>query len=172
MENLSSTLTASNPMPGEQTFPPGLFEAQSLLCNHDPRNLIAPLREAKSALACEQALSPQKVRELQIALLLQDEWEASLVQREFLKNDVQRGRECLKQVRRELESLRAQLNDWAAYERICGHNPLPDFVQALIVKERIEQFLPVWIKQQEEQIAALTRKMEPCAQHHGLRHLL
>ena len=167
MEHLSPTLTAA-----DQTFTPGLSEAQSLLCNHDPRNLVAPLREAKSALARDQSLSPQKVRELQIAILLQDEWEASLVQREFLKNDVQRGRECLQQVRRELESLRAELSDWAAYERICGHNPLPDLVQALVVKERIEQFLPEWIKQQEEQIAALTRKMEPCAQDNGLRHLL
>jgi hypothetical protein len=84
MEKLLPTLTASNRLPTEM-FPPGLFEAQSLLCNNDPRNLVAPLREAKSALAREQVLSPQKVRELQIALLLQDEWEASLVHREFLK---------------------------------------------------------------------------------------
>jgi hypothetical protein len=59
------------------------------------------------------------------------------------------------------------LSDWAAYERICGRNPLPDLIQALVIKERMEQFLPEWIKQQEEQIAELTRKMEPCAQHNG-----
>src|SRR5262245_12396281 len=141
MENVSPTLTAHSPVL------PGLFEAQSLLWNNDSRNLIAPLREAKSALAHDQALSPQKVRELQIAILLQDEWEASLVQREFLKNDVQRGRECLQKVRGEIESLRAQLNDWAAYERICGQNPLSDLMEALVVKERIAEFLPQWIKE-------------------------
>jgi len=81
-----------------------------------------------------------------------------LVKREFLKNDVQRGRECRQQVRRELESLRAQLSDWAAYERICGRNPCSDLVQAPRGEERIENFLPEWSQQQEEQIAALTRK--------------
>ena len=165
MQNLSPSLPAHSPVPAE-------FEAQSLLCNNDPRNLVAPLRAAKSALAQEQALSPQKVRELQIAILLQDEWEAWLIQREFLRSDAQRGRECLQQVRRELDSLRTELNHWAAYERICGHNPLSDLVQSLVVKERIAQFLPEWIKQREDQIAALTRKMEPCAQHNGLGHLL
>jgi len=169
MENLS-TLSPS-PLPTQQ-IPPGLFEAQSLICNHDFRNLVAPLRQAKSVLAQEQSLSAQNVRELQIGLLLQDEWEALSAQREFLKNDVQRGRDCLQQVRCELNTLRTQLHDWAAYERICGRNPLPDLVQALVVKERMEQFLPTWIKSQEEQVAALTKKMETCAQNNGLGHLL
>ena len=168
----SQTLTTSNSPSEAQTFPHEIFKAKTFLHNNDPRNLVAPLRQARSALADAAALPAQTARELQRAVLLQDEWEALLAERELFRNDIQRGCECLDAVRRELATLRAQLAQWPTYERICGHNPLPDLVQSIIVKERIEEFLPNWIARREDQLATLNREMKACAQNNGLAHLL
>jgi hypothetical protein len=168
----SQTLTTPNPSSGVETFPHEVFEAQSFLRNNDPRNLVAPLRQAKFVLADTAALPAQTARELQQAVLLQDQWEALLAERELLRNDIQRGREGLNEVRRDLITLWAQLAEWPAYERICGHNPLPDLVQSISVRERIEEFLPGWIARREDQLATLNLKMEACAQNNGLAHLL
>jgi len=168
----SQTLTTSNSPSEAQTFPHEIFKAQTFLHNNDPRNLVAPLRQARSALVDVAALPAQTARELQQAVLLQDEWEALLAERELFRNDIQRGRECLDMVRRELATLRAQLAEWPTYERICGHNPLPDLVESISVKKHIEDFLPGWIARREEQLATLNRKIEACAQNNGLAHLL
>ncbi len=150
----------------------GLFEAESLFRNMDPRDLVAPLRTAQAAIAQAPALAEETAREIEVALRLQENWEAWLAAREMLRNEVQRGRECLEQVRRELQELRWKLEAWPAYERICGHNPLAHYLQSLDAKERIERFLPAWLEQREEQLAALNTKMATCARQNGLEHLL
>lgn len=81
-------------------------------------------------------------------------------QRDQMRTEIKRGRELLEQVQRELALLRARLDDWARYEVVCGKNPLSEYMQAIAAKERIEQYLPVWLKQREEQLHALDRQMQ------------
>jgi len=156
----------------QQTLPIALFEAESLLRNIEPNNLVQPLRQARNAIAQSSAMGKETASQLRNAVLLQDQWEAWQTERELLRNDTRRGRECLEGVRAELAQLRSQLADWADYERICGKNPLSTLMQAIIEKERIEQFLPAWIENREKQLAALGCKMASCAQENGLEHLL
>jgi hypothetical protein len=85
-------------------------------------------------------------------------------QRDQMRTEIKRGRELLEQVQRELVLLRARLDDWARYEVVCGKNPLSEYMQAIAAKERIEQYLPVWLKRRDEQLHALDRQME----HHAL----
>ncbi len=75
-------------------------------------------------------------------------------------------------MQRDLAVLRGRLEDWPACERICGLNQLPEYMQSLAASERIEQFLPGWLKRREERLHALGRKMERCARQNGLEHLL
>jgi hypothetical protein len=86
-------------------------------------------------------------------------------QRDQMRTEIKRGRELLEQVQRELALLRARLDDWARYEVVCGKNPLSEYMQAIAAKERIEQYLPVWLKRREEQLHALDRQM----QHNAVR---
>jgi len=171
MNNLSANVTGEA-LHGHPVSPGRFFAAESLLRNTDPRNLVAPLREARAAMAHAPASPEKTARELQNAVGLQEKWEAWLLEREVFRNDIQRGRECLQEIRTELVSLRAQLADWPACERICGHNPLSELLQSIVTKERIEEFLPIWLENREQQLAALKLKMEACAQQNGLEHLL
>src|SRR5262245_40907556 len=113
--------------PEAQTLPPGLFEAAAAVRNIDPHNLVAQLREVQRIIA-KASVGEETAKEIQVAVRLQDQWEAWLVERELLRNETQRGRECLEQIRRELAGLRQQLEEWPVHERICGHNPLPDYL--------------------------------------------
>lgn len=91
--------------------------------------------------------------------------EIEVSKRDQMRTEIKRGRELLEQVQCELVVLRARLDEWAGYEVVCGKNPLSDYMQAIAVKERIEQYLPVWLKRREEQLHALDRQME----HHSPR---
>jgi hypothetical protein len=155
-----------------QRLQPELLAAQSLLMNMDPRNLVEPLRVAQASRARLPDLAEETAKEIQVALHLQQDWDAWLAQRELLRIDAERGRDCLAQSRRELEELRWKLEHWPAYERTCGHNPLAQYLQAIDARERIEKFLPCWIERCEDQLATLTSKMEACARQNGLEHLL
>jgi hypothetical protein len=77
-----------------------------------------------------------------------------------MRTEIKRGWELLEQVQRELAVLRARLDEWAGYEVVCGKNPLSEYMQAIAAKERIEQYLPVWLKRREEQLHALDRQIE------------
>ena len=145
-----------------------MIEIESLLCNIDEKNLVAPLREAKAAIGkTGGARADEKQRE---ALALQEQWNSWLLQRELLREEIKRGRECLDQVREELRTLHLRLEDWPAYERECGKNPLFRFTQALSVNERVEKFLPNWLERRETQLKALSREMDLCAKKYGLEH--
>lgn len=143
-------------------------EVQSLLRNLDDRNVVAPLREAQ--VGCDQNGSNDTLaaEQRRAALALQQQWNAWLAQRDVLRSDIKRGRECLEQTHKELAGLRANLEDWAGYERICGRNPLLEYMQLLAAKERIEQFLPNWLNRREAQLNTLQQQMEKCAKQHRL----
>jgi hypothetical protein len=147
-------------------------EIQSLLRNLDQRNVVAPLREAEADCAQNGNGDIRTAEQRRAALALQQQWTAWLAQREVLNGDIKRGRECLEHIDNELAGMRANLEDWAGYERICGRNPLLEYTQLLSAKERIEQFLPGWLKRREAQLHALNHLMEQCAKQNGLEHLL
>jgi hypothetical protein len=145
-----------------------MIEIESLLCNLDEKDLLAPLREAKAAIGRADAAKAEVVEKRWAALALQQQWNAWLAQRELLREEIKRGKECLEQVRQELTALHARLEDWPAYERECGKSPLFRFTQALSVNERVQEFLPGWLERREGQLQALTREMEACARQNGL----
>ena len=148
------------------------MQVERLFRNSEKSNLVAPLREAQGALAREDW--PEEVADEKrlAALALQEQWDAWAIQRDRLRSEIKRGRECLETVQNEVVALRTHLEEWPAYERICGQNPLPEYMQSLAARERIEQFLPGWLKRREEQLQALACKMEQCARQNGVEHLL
>jgi hypothetical protein len=99
------------------------------------------------------------------ALALEEQWSSWFSKRDQMRTEIKRGWELLEQVQRELAVLRARLDEWAGYEVVCGKNPLSEYMQAIAAKERIEQYLPAWLKRREEQLHALDRQM----QHHAAR---
>jgi len=48
----------------------------------------------------------------------------------------------------------------------------PEYMQALVAKEHIQQFLPVWIKRREDRPAGALQRMERWAKEQGVEHLL
>jgi hypothetical protein len=81
-------------------------------------------------------------------------------QRELLLSQIKRGEECLNQVRKDLETMRTDLEEWVEYERVCGRNPLIDYLQSISAKERIARFLPEWLKRQRDRLQNLERNMQ------------
>ena len=159
-------------LPEAQAMPPFFFEAESLLHNVDAHNIVAPLREVRTTMADGVPFSEETAGKLQGALHLQKQWQAWAAERESLRKETQRGRQCMQETCRDLAALRTRLADWSNFELVCGYNPLPDLVQAIIVRERIEKFLPGWLERRETRLAAVTHKMETCAKENGLEHLL
>ena len=156
--------------PEVPTKKPIEIEIESLFRNFDHRNLVAPLREVH---AVRSHRAPDgSVEKQRAALDLQEKWEGWLVQRELLRSEIKRGKELLEQTKRELAGLRGRLEEWPDYERVCGKNPLLDYMQAIIAHERLEQFLPVWLQRRETQLTSLSRTLENCARENGLEHLL
>ena len=144
-------------------------EMESFLRNADGKNLLSPLREAQEHLAKEHELQETTQAECRAALAVQEQWNSWFDQRELLRSDIKRGRECLEVTRRELAALRGKLEQWTAYERLCGKNPLYDYMEAISARERIRQFLPGWLSRRQGRLMALTRQMESCAKQHGLQ---
>ena len=98
---------------------------------------------------------------------LEQRWNSWLFQRDRLRTQIKRGEECLEQVRRELASTRADLEEWPDYEQICGKNPLNDYFQSIAAKEQIAKFLPTWLKRQQTQLQGLNRKISQFARQKG-----
>ena len=144
-------------------------ELESILRNIDHKDLVPPLREARTSLDHSHPEAGEKCR---AALALQERWNSWLVQREVLCEEIKRGKECLQQVQEDLAATRASLEDWAQYERQCGKNPLFSSTQSLGARERVEQFLPGWVRRREEQLRGLTHEMEAFARQHGMEDLL
>ncbi len=147
------------------------LELESLIRNFDPKDLAAPVREVYEAIEREKTVEGTDGR-CQAAVAVQEHWESCLVQRELLTNEIKRGKECLEQIQKELAALRLRLEEWPAYERICGKNPLFDYMHAIRAREEVVQFLPAWLNRREEQLKQLRREMESCARQNGLEHLL
>ncbi len=148
------------------------MDVECLFQNFDAKNLVAPLREIRAKPGNGQAQKRITAEERRAAVALQQKWDSWLVQRDLLRAQIKRGKECLQQVRKELVESRADLEDWPAFERVCGRNPLSDYMQTICAKERIAKFLPRWIKRQRAQLQALTRKIGICARENELEHLL
>jgi len=144
------------------------IEMESLLRHTDQRNVVAPLREAHAAVHRAGGVNGDGARKSRAALALQEQWNGWLAEREILREEIKRGKECLERVREELEATRAQLDDWAAYERECGKNPLFHYVQSLWVNERIEKFLPGWLERRERKLSALRSEMAIWARENGM----
>ncbi len=147
-------------------------QIEALFRNFDQRNLVAALREIRRHKQAPESSPTAAAEQRREAVALQEQWEAWLARREQLRSEIKRGTEALEQVRAELESLRNRLEDWTGYERICGRNPLPEYMQRLEAKERIEQFLPGWLQRRQTELRAVTSELELCARQNGLEHLL
>ncbi len=147
-------------------------EVEVFFRNFDQKNLVAPLREVRAAQLRPTPSPKASEATRRAALELQEKWEHWLVQRELLRNDLRRGKEFLEHTQKELARLRGMLEEWPAYERVCGKNPLLDYMQSVAAHERIEQYLPTWLKRREKDLEALTRSLEDCARQNGLEHLL
>jgi hypothetical protein len=105
-----------------------------------------------------------------LALRQQNQWEGWLAERERLREGLRRGREYLSEVERELAELRERVEKWPTHERTCGRNPLADDLANIMAKERERDFLPGWLERREEELRAVTRKIEVCARENGLEH--
>jgi len=147
-------------------------ELQSLLRNMDRKDLVPPLREAQASPAALDGIHPDAGQKRRAALALQERWNSWLLEREVLREEIKRGRECLAQVQEELAKTRAGLEDWVLYERQCGKNPLFSSTESLGARERVEQFLPGWLRRREERLRGLSHEMEMFAREHGMEHLL
>ena len=159
-------------LPESQPILPFISEAAALVQNIDPHDLVAPLREVRTMLDDGAPLTQERASKVAGALTLQNLWQDWVAEREQLMAEFQRGSQCLQETRAELAQLRAKLADWSTHEVICGHNPLPELVQTIIVKEQIEKLLPSWLDERQLRLATVTRKMEACAKENGLEHLL
>jgi hypothetical protein len=151
---------------------PAEIEVECLLRDLDPSNLVAPLREVRQALAQPGGAFGQAEDKCRAALELQEQWDAWLERRDLLRSEIKRGKECLDQVQRELAAVRARLEEWPAYERTCGKNPVFEEMEQIRIRESLTQFLPGWLNRREEQLKGLVAKMELCARQNGLEHLL
>ena len=147
------------------------IEVECLFRNLDAKDLVAPLRQMQPSEKSSRAKPDSEVKR-QAALALQEQWESWLVQRELLRNEIKRGQEFLDNIHKEVSNLRARLEEWPAYERICGRNPVLDYMEAIAAHERVGQFLPEWLRRREAQLNTLNLQMEACAQQNGLEHLL
>ena len=147
------------------------IQVECLIRNSDNRNLIASVREVHATLR-ESPGNEATKNKRRTALALQEQWDAWFVERDQLRAEIKRGRECLEQVRREVATLRARLEEWSAYERICGKNPLNDYMQSMAARENIEKFLPSWLERREDQLKSLENKMADYAKEHDVEHLL
>ena len=152
--------------------PASQIEVESLFRNFDQKNLVAPLREVRAAQERFRESAENSEERRRAALELQAKWERLLVQRELLRNELKRGKEVLEHTQRELGLLRSRLEEWQSFERVCGKNPLLDYMHAMLAHEKVEQFLPSWLQRREAQLASLNLTLEETARQTGLEHLL
>ena len=84
--------------------------------------------------------------------------------RDRLRNEINRGKEYLGQVRRELRENREVLEEWAQYELTCSLHPLEHLVQSVWLKESVERFLISWLSRREKKLQQLSTKIQPRGQ--------
>jgi hypothetical protein len=113
--------------------------------HENPNRKLIAKSAAEEKTQFERAIDPQ--------------WSSWVLECELLRNHIKRGQECLEQVRTELAAARTELEDWPAYEQICGVNPLREYFQEIAAKEQIAKFLPGWLRRQENKLQNLKRKM-------------
>src|SRR5512140_206114 len=81
-----------------------------------------------------------------ITVAVQMRWNTLFERQGLLRDDIQRGKECLRQVQAQLAETRSRAEDWPMYERRCGENCLPDLTESIVVNRRVERFLAGWLK--------------------------
>ena len=94
---------------------------------------------------------------------LMGRWNAAQDRCERLRTEIKRGKEYLEQVKKDLAEQQARFEDWPAYERSCGKNPLAHYAEALLVNERIVAFLPAWLERHERKFQAAETNLEALA---------
>jgi hypothetical protein len=99
-------------------------------------------------------------------------WNALLGQHELLREEIRRGKECLKSTQAELAESRLQLEEWPAYEKRCGERSLPGLTESVMANRRMERFLTGWLKRREHRLAAATDAIDRFARENDLLHLL
>jgi|ERR1051325_4435247 hypothetical protein len=87
--------------------------------------------------------------------------ESLLEQCERLRSELKRGKEYLAQIQHDLAEGRLSLEDWPAYERNCGQNPLAQLTKSVMLNERMEAFLTGWLERRESQLEALSKRASP-----------
>lgn len=85
-----------------------------------------------------------------------DPWNEVVFQRETLNTEIRRAKECLADVQNEINEIHGKLEEWPAFERICGQNPIVDYMTRLAALERTYKFLPGWINRRERQLKVIT----------------
>ena len=83
-----------------------------------------------------------------------------LGQEDRLRDEIQRGRECLDQASKRSAEQRAMLEEWPMYEYRCGVDCLPGLTTTLHIHRRVERFLRGWLRRREEQMAMVSRELE------------
>ncbi len=151
---------------------PSEVEEECLCRNADEHTLIGPLREARAVLAQAGHLNREADEKRRATLALQAQWNGWFTERERLRLEIKRGRELLGQVQEELASLEPCLEKWPDYERVCGQNPLFDYMQSALSKRRVTEFLPGWLQRREEELNVLQARMAEFAGQNGLQELL
>ena len=93
---------------------------------------------------------------------------ALLRQEHRLRDEIQRGRECLEQAKQRLAECQATLEDWPLYEKRCGANCLPGLTEAVRLNKRVERFLTGWLKRREDQMALMAQEIQRYPGQHSL----
>ncbi len=149
------------------------IELESVLRNHEPSHLVAPLRFAQASHSHGGGLGCQMGKaEWETGLARQRKWDKLLRQRDLLRAEICRGREHLRENQKGIALLRKQLEEWPSYDRVCGYNPLQEWIETLACKEHVQAFLPDWIKRREAQLRTLNQQLKDSARRNGLEHLL
>ena len=81
--------------------------------------------------------------------------------RDFLREELSRGRDYLAQVQAELSKNRELLEQWDQYEATCSLRPLDHLVQCVVLKEKVEQFLIGWLQRRQKDLAVVSRQLDP-----------
>ncbi len=98
------------------------------------------------------------------ALARELQWNSLLGQQDLLREEINRGKECLKMARTELAESQSRLEEWPAYERQCGVHCLPGLTGAAWANKRVERFLTGWLSRRQEQLAVVNEAIERFAQ--------
>jgi hypothetical protein len=72
--------------------------------------------------------------------------------RENLRDDIKRGKECLDKAQQAVAESRVRLEEWRTYEQRCSLNCLPPLLESLLANRRVERFLKGWLRRQEKQL--------------------